>query len=135
LNRSSVLSLDADPVLAALAGDREALLQKLNIPSTDQLATAPSASDEQPSTSKKARVEDASPEVVEEPGASTSKSAAAAGKTDEDARPPSQNRSVTAVSLNNAPDSWLKAIWRNVFVSFFGAIFAPFRRRGKGGKK
>jgi hypothetical protein len=113
------MSFETDPILAALAGDRVALLNKLNQPSTDQLTAASADKTAQPTA-----------EPTQESTESSSKpsDALAPKNNDDDARPASQNRSVTAVSLNNAPDSWLKAILRSVFAGFFGAIFSPFRR-------
>jgi hypothetical protein len=132
-NNVSVPSFEADPDLAALAVDREALLSKLNQPSTDQLATMTS---EQPQTSAAAKQPEAETEEPAqkstEPASQLAPETAASNNVnEEDARPASQNRSVTAVSLNSAPDNWLKAFLRTVFVGFFGTIFAPFRRHGK----
>jgi hypothetical protein len=112
------MSFETDPTLAALAGDRDALLNKLNQPSTDQLGAA--------STDKTAQPAAEPTQETTEP--SKPSDALAPKNNDDEARPASQNRSVTAVSLNNAPDSWLKAILRSVFSGFFGAIFSPFRR-------
>jgi hypothetical protein len=133
----SVPSFEADPVLTALAGDREALLHKLNQPSTDQL-TAAAAEHTATKNDKQTRVEneaeptaESSPKAVDQLSPETAKTSNA---NEEDARPVSQNRSVTAVSLNSASDNWLKAFFRTVFVGFFGTIFSPFRRRGKSAK-
>ena len=131
-HQQSAISFETDPALAALAGDREALLSKLNQPSTDQLSTAT----QQPTVESAAESQPAAEasKGTTEPAANVSDAKPATDSTltpkdnDEDARPASQNRSVTAVSLNGAPDSWLKAILRTVFVNFFGAIFSPFRR-------
>jgi hypothetical protein len=130
----SVPSFEADPVLTALAGDREALLHKLNQPSTDQLTTLT-----QPTNNdKQARVENEAEPTAESSQRATDQlspeNAATSNSNEEDARPVSQNRSVTAVSLNSASDNWLKAFLRTVFVGFFGTIFSPFRRRGKSAK-
>ncbi|KAL2864449.1 PT repeat family protein [Aspergillus lucknowensis] len=128
---------EADPALAALAGDGEALLRKLQLPSTDQLlASAESA----PQDAKDANQENETPTIVKSGPSTTTQPApttggaaneATASNGDENPRSPSQNRSVTAVSLNHKNDSWLRNILRAVFVNFFGSIFAPFRRRGR----
>lgn len=125
----------ADPALAALAGDGEALLRKLELPSTEQL---PVSTENAPKDPKKTNQEnETSTAVGSGPSASLQPPSTTEGTTDNvdskaiDSRSPSQNRSVTAVSLNNKNDSWLKSILRAVFVNFLGSIFAPFRRRGR----
>jgi hypothetical protein len=128
---------EADPALAALAGDGEALLRKLELPSTDQLLAS---ADNAPVHAKGAKqgnetttATEAGPSTTAQPASTTEGPAdnAAANKGDENSRSPSQNRSVTAVSLNHKNDSWLRNILRAVFVDFLGSIFSPFRRRGR----
>ncbi|CAG7926183.1 unnamed protein product [Penicillium olsonii] len=123
------MSFETDPALAALAGDRDALLNKLNQPSTDQLTTAANESTTSaPATESQPTEANKGPEAAKADKPSDS---LVPKNNDEDARPPSQNRSVTAVSLNGATDNWLKAILRTVFGGFFGAILSPFRRGKK----
>jgi hypothetical protein len=129
---------ESDPALAALAGDREALLRKLELPSTEQLPAEPTPSTSDDQAVKPAAHEERAPASTDGPSIATESSAptegdvgkAVAPKNNEEPRSPSQNRSVTAVSLNHKRDSWLRTILRAVFGNFFGAIFSPFRRRG-----
>ncbi|RAH76278.1 hypothetical protein BO86DRAFT_21024, partial [Aspergillus japonicus CBS 114.51] len=97
---------------------------KSSLATSKQLGTDPDA----------AHAGDDAAKSTREPTAESSSNAAdkaVATKGDENPRSQSQNRSVTAVSLNHKKhDSWLKTILRAVFTNFFGAIFSPFRRRG-----
>ncbi|KAF4162822.1 hypothetical protein CNMCM6936_001641 [Aspergillus lentulus] len=130
---------ESDPALAALAGDREALLRKLELPSTEQLPAEPTLSTSDKQALKPAGHDERSPASTDGPSVATESTAptegdagkAIAPKNNEESRSPSQNRSVTAVSLNHKRDSWLRTILRAVFGNFFGAIFSPFRRRGR----
>jgi hypothetical protein len=130
---------ESDPALAALAGDREALLRKLELPSTEQLPAERALSTTDNQAVKPAGHDERSPVSTDGPSVATESTAptegdagkAIAPKNNEEPRSPSQNRSVTAVSLNHKRDSWLRTILRAVFGNFFGAIFSPFRRRGR----
>ncbi|KAJ5638471.1 hypothetical protein N7528_000861 [Penicillium herquei] len=131
-HNASVPSLEADPVLAALAGDGEALLHRLNQPSTDKLTAATTAQSstaddkkaqavpETQPTAESSKQPEATPNTLEPtPGTSANNDG------NEDARPTSQSRSVTALSMNNAPDNWLKVLLRTVFKSI-GRIIRPW---------
>ncbi|KAH1553561.1 hypothetical protein KXX57_006776, partial [Aspergillus fumigatus] len=130
---------ESDPALVALAGDREALLRKLELPSTEQLPAEPTSSTKDNQAVKPAGHDEHVPSSTHGPSVAGESPAptesdvgkAVAPKNNEESRSPSQNRSVTAVSLNHKRDSWLRTILRAVFGNFFGAIFSPFRRRGR----
>ncbi|KAH1342403.1 hypothetical protein KXW91_003947, partial [Aspergillus fumigatus] len=130
---------ESDPALVALAGDREALLRKLELPSTEQLPAEPTSSTKDNQAVKPAGHDEHVPSSIHGPSVAGESPAptesdvgkAVAPKNNEESRSPSQNRSVTAVSLNHKRDSWLRTILRAVFGNFFGAIFSPFRRRGR----
>jgi hypothetical protein len=134
---ASVPSFEADSVLAALVGDGEALLQKLNQPSTDQLTSITNI--QAPPAQRPVETQQTKAVPESEPATESSQKAAAPAPVpeqltppttttdngDEDARPTSQSRSVAALSINNASDNWLKALLRTVFKSV-GRMFRPW---------
>lgn len=119
---------EADPALKALLQEREALLRKLDQPSTDQLSRLSVAGESIKPSEEPA---DAAPSTETAPAAqqqSTGQNLGAPSADNAKSRSPSADRSVAAVSFTKS-DSWLKAILRSIVFNFFGTIFAPFRRR------
>lgn len=116
---------EADPTLKALANEREALLRKLEQPSADDL-TKKSVSEEAevmqveepPKTEAPAKPVDG-PSPSAESGALVTAASSDAG---------SQSNLSNAVSLSKH-ENWFKVFLRTFFVTFFGSLFAPFRRR------
>ncbi|KAI2868934.1 hypothetical protein CBS115988_10390 [Aspergillus niger] len=117
----------------AVVADHKPTEPVTEAPSTEQASASnqqPHVEDDAEEQTKKAT--EPQPATAE-PAAPSENAAdkAVATKGDEEDRAQSQNRSVTAVSLNRKHDSWFKTILRAVFTNFFGAIFSPFRRRGR----
>ncbi|KMU85841.1 hypothetical protein CIHG_03369 [Coccidioides immitis H538.4] len=63
-----------------------------------------------------------------EPASKDDASKPVAKDADEPQRPPTANQSVTSLTTHKR-ESFFRALWRAVFLNFFGGLFGAFRRR------